>query len=101
MVEKLHKIGELDQCCLPIRPERCVTTSENSDNDQTEKLPLEIIDKQVFTSCSDSNITTDLFVLPNRLPIFLVNLLVYHLFGIYIESICRIVMILASLYQVK
>jgi len=54
MVEKLHKIGgELDECCLPIRPERCVTTSESSDDEQTEKVSIEIIDKQVFTSYSD------------------------------------------------
>jgi len=100
MVEKLHKIGgELDECCLPIRPERCVTTSESSDDEQTEKVSIEIIDKQVFTSYSDEIV--DLFVLPNRLPIFLVNVLVCHLLGIYIESIYRIIMILASLYQVK
>ncbi|CAF1273759.1 unnamed protein product [Rotaria sordida] len=46
MVEMLHKKGELDQRCLPIRPAQCLTTDDDNDDDETEKVPFEIIEKQ-------------------------------------------------------
>ncbi|CAM4788781.1 unnamed protein product [Rotaria magnacalcarata] len=42
MVELLHNKGELDQSCLPIRPEQCLMI----DDEDIENLPTEIIDKQ-------------------------------------------------------
>ncbi len=96
---------ERDERRVPISPDRCSTTSESSNNDQTKKSLIEIIDKQVFTSYSNSNIITDLFVLPNRSHIFLMNMLVSQLIGIYIESKCGInlgiIMILVLLHLLK
>ncbi|CAF4697295.1 unnamed protein product [Rotaria sp. Silwood1] len=45
MVEMLHKKGELDQNCLPIRPDQCLTTDDDDDGD-TKQVPFEIIEKQ-------------------------------------------------------
>jgi len=48
MVEKLHQIGELDERCLPIRPDRCLETDQDSDDDsETEEASIPVIDKQV------------------------------------------------------
>ncbi len=41
-------IDELDPYCLPIPPERCLTTDDSSDDDEPEKVSIEVIDKQVF-----------------------------------------------------
>lgn len=61
MIETLHKKGELDQNCLPIRFDRHSTSDDSSDNDEdnTEKLPFEIIKKQVlrYLRCECSCIT--------------------------------------------
>ncbi|CAF4312506.1 unnamed protein product [Rotaria sp. Silwood2] len=46
MVEMLHKKGELDQSCLPIRPDQCSITDHDDDDNETEKVPFEIIEKQ-------------------------------------------------------
>jgi hypothetical protein len=100
MVEKLYKIGELDQSCLPIRSEQGLDEdSDDDDDDETEKISVEMIDKQVFTSYS--NVTIDFFVLSNRVPISLLNMPVRQLAGIYTESLFRMMMILASLHRVK
>jgi len=85
MVEKLYKIGELDQSCLPIRPEQSLDEDSDDDDDETEKISVEMIDKQVFTSYS--NVTIDFFVLSNRVPISLLNMPVRQLAGIYTESL--------------
>lgn len=44
MIEKLHKIHELDDRCLPIRLEQDVA----SEDEATQPASCEIIDKQVF-----------------------------------------------------
>jgi len=62
MVEKLHKIDELDQYCLPIRPERPVIIDDTSDDEETEKVPIEMIDKQVSTPYSNLDIIADFFL---------------------------------------
>jgi hypothetical protein len=48
MVERLHKLGELDEFCLPIHPDRSLTTDDTSDDEESEKLSVETIEKQVF-----------------------------------------------------
>ncbi|CAF3584226.1 unnamed protein product [Rotaria socialis] len=55
MVELLHNKGELDQSCLPIRPEQCLII----DDEDIEKLPTETIDKQSsYLFHSDSSEST-------------------------------------------
>jgi hypothetical protein len=101
MVEKLHKKNELDERCLPIRPDRCLMIGERSDDDdETETTPIEIINKQVFIFSSHSD--TDLFLLLNRMLTFLLRILVCQFIGIYTEFICRItMMILVLLFLVN
>lgn len=49
MVEKLHKIGELDDRCLPIRPERSLEADQDLDEDsETDQASIPVIDKQVL-----------------------------------------------------
>jgi hypothetical protein len=98
MVKELHKKGELDESCLPIR---CLMIDERSDDDdETETPSIEIINKQVFTFSSQSD--TDLFLLSNRVLTFLLKILVCQLIGIYTEFICRImIMILVLLFLVN
>ncbi len=55
-------IDELDEHCLLVHRDQCLTTSNTSNYDQTEKPLIEIFDKQVFTSYSNSDRTADLFV---------------------------------------
>jgi hypothetical protein len=51
MVEKLHRAGELDQRCLPIRHDRCLEADESLDDEsETEKASRPVIDKQVIVT---------------------------------------------------
>ncbi len=55
MIEQLHRIGELDERCLPIRPDRCVTDDDSSDDEnETKKSSIEIVNRKVL----DSNLHT-------------------------------------------
>jgi hypothetical protein len=94
-------IDEFDERSLSLRRDQCLPTSDGSNYDQTKKLSIEMVDKQVSTSYSNSTIKLVLFISLNRMPIFLMNILVCQLDGMYTESTFRIIMILALLYLVN
>jgi hypothetical protein len=55
-------IDDFDEQCVPVRRDRCSTTSNSSNDDQNGKSSSEIIDKEVFL-IQNSDITANLFFL--------------------------------------
>lgn len=47
-VKQLHEIKELDDSCLPIRPEQHDEEDEDENDESTPSVSVETIDKQVF-----------------------------------------------------